>query len=124
MQVGAGVAVSWDVALIFASVADAPAHARKRQSFPFCVPSLSYGEAELAQLLDSETLRKYERLQAMRLDPSLRECPQCHGLVAGAKGKQQRSLACSSCGTAFCLRHSLSHSPQVRAYGCGSDPTM
>lgn len=81
--------------------------------------SLSYGEAELAQLLDSETLRKYERLQAMRSDPSLRECPKCNELVPGAKHKQQRSLACSSCGTAFCLRHGLSHPPQVRVLGVG-----
>ncbi len=80
--------------------------------------ALAYGEAQLAEMLDPELHRRHRRLQALRADASLRECPNpaCHALVPGGS-KRRRRLECPRCGARFCWLHQQAHAPEQ---GCAA----
>mmetsp|Transcript_62181 Transcript_62181/g.173489 ORF Transcript_62181/g.173489 Transcript_62181/m.173489 type:complete len:444 (-) Transcript_62181:139-1470(-) len=80
-------------------------------------------ESELEELLDADVFEKYKRFSAQRDDTTLRECPECHKLVAprrddetGANGsKIVAEMTCDSCGCDFCYYHSNAHGPGKQA---------
>jgi hypothetical protein len=74
---------------------------------------LAYGETQLAELLDPELHQRHRRLQTLRSDPSLRECPNpaCHALVPGGSKRRPR-LEYPQCGSRFCWLHQQAHAPE------------
>lgn len=77
-----------------------------------------YGPEHLSTLLDADTLQRYQRLRALRADPSLRECPNpaCGRLVPGGSNRH-RKLSCEGCGAKFCWLHGQAHAPEE---GCAA----
>jgi len=72
----------------------------------------SAAPAEVLQLTDTATFRKFERFQQMQQDHTVRECPSCSRLCKPSLDEESNPIAemqCPDCGTEFCYYHSNAH---------------
>jgi len=71
-------------------------------------------DEELEELFaeEPEVVEKFKRFRHQRLDPTLRECPQCQVLCSpqlDEEAKIKPEMHCESCGADFCYYHSWGH---------------
>lgn len=72
-------------------------------------------EAEVRRCLagDSDTLERYRRFLKTKVDPSLRECPDCKHLCSpvleSPSGSPVSCVHCPECGSEFCYYHAAAH---------------
>jgi len=69
--------------------------------------------AEVLQLTDEPTFKKYERFQQMQQDHTVRECPVCGKFgkpELDEEGNPVAEMRCEECSAEFCYYHSNAHS--------------
>eukprot|EP00928_Gymnodinium_smaydae_P042150 TRINITY_DN28426_c0_g1_i1.p1 TRINITY_DN28426_c0_g1~~TRINITY_DN28426_c0_g1_i1.p1 ORF type:complete len:765 (+),score=113.18 TRINITY_DN28426_c0_g1_i1:118-2412(+) len=72
-------------------------------------------QEEVARVLahDPEMLRRYRRFLQTKIDPMLRECPDCWSLCSPVFGEDGETpiagMVCDSCGCEFCYFHAAAH---------------
>mmetsp|Transcript_34946 Transcript_34946/g.96637 ORF Transcript_34946/g.96637 Transcript_34946/m.96637 type:complete len:600 (-) Transcript_34946:64-1863(-) len=76
------------------------------------VASATPEEVEKCLASDEATLVKYHRFVRAKVDPSLRECPDCKCLCSPTlddDGRPQPAMECGMCGSEFCYYHAAAH---------------
>jgi len=66
---------------------------------------------QITELLSEEMNKKLQHFQALKDEPTLRECSSCHKLIKPGPDSKTSSLTCS-CGHVFCATHGDSHPGQ------------
>mmetsp|Transcript_44854 Transcript_44854/g.116156 ORF Transcript_44854/g.116156 Transcript_44854/m.116156 type:complete len:707 (-) Transcript_44854:162-2282(-) len=61
---------------------------------------------------DADLLERYRRFLKTKVDPSLRECPDCQHLCSpslDAESRPEPAMQCDECDSAFCYYHAAAH---------------